>query len=544
MRGSPILIGAGLLVLLTYLVIESRSPNQPARTRALGSLQVLQLQDAALNRAVLMARAGLLPHYDSIAGIRARISNELHALEQAGNVLAADGAPAIADQTRALAVALDGKHRLVDHYISDLAILRNSTTYFAQSIRDLGSGAGTGTLRAGALAASNAVLRFVQAPTSVTNEEADAAVALLGGDQLAKSSAADLAAHARIIVDYVPFVDRELRDLVMSPVPARIDVLQRTLLASAGAAEARAQRFRLMLYGTALTLVAYLTVVFARLRSRTLELRRKETQLIQANKMTALGTLVSSVAHEVNNPNQVVLTNLQLVTSAWHDMVERLDSWGGEREALTVAGLPFNEMREVMPRLLRDAEDSARRIERIVYDLKNFARPDTSVNEPFELNDVVGRALRLLAHVVRKRTDAFHVQLADTPLPVRGNPHQIEQVTINLVVNALEALPDRTASVTVATARDAGARQALLRVTDQGIGMTRQQLERLGEAFFTTKAATGGTGLGVAIAWSLVRLHKGSLAFTSQPGRGTRAVVVLPLDEGLPLFAGTREVKR
>jgi signal transduction histidine kinase len=308
----------------------------------------------------------------------------------------------------------------------------------------------------------------------------------------------------------------------------RVEAVQQALLQSASAAETRAQRFRILLYGSALVLLAYLLWIVARLRANAAELRRKELQLIQANKMTALGMLVSSVAHEINNPNQIVLTNAGVLTAALDDVLEALDGCHSTSEAPAFAGLPYAEMRDTLPRLSVDIQESARRIERIVGDLKHFARPGARVTECFNLNEVVRRALRLLTYLIQKRTEALHVTLADDLPPVCGNAQHLEQVTVNLVVNALEALPSRNRAVTVSTAHDAATRRVVLEVRDEGIGMSQAHLARLGEAFFTTREATGGTGLGIAIASSLVRLYDGQLTFVSQPGRGTCATVTLP----------------
>jgi signal transduction histidine kinase len=110
-----------------------------------------------------------------------------------------------------------------------------------------------------------------------------------------------------------------------------------------------------------------------------------------------------------------------------------------------------------------------------------------------------------------------------------GDRQHVEQVVVNLVINALEALSHRSAGVTVTTAFDAAASTVSLEVRDEGVGMSAESLSRVGEPFFTTKGASGGTGLGIAIASSLVRLHNGRLRFTSEPGRGTCAIVEFPV---------------
>jgi signal transduction histidine kinase len=537
-RGRPMAVVAVLLLLLTYLLIKSRSPHQPARMRAHQALQAVQLHDSELNRAVLMARAGLLLHYDAVAATGNGLERELHTLTVESTRLEQDGDRLVPPETRALAETIHRKQRLVQDFISDNAVLRNSTTYSASLVQNLDQRVAERGRRE-AIRVAHELMRFVQAPESTAQREAEAALDALHRAGLDASTTGPLAAHARIIVDLVPRVDQELRDIVAMPVAARVEALQQALLQSSNSAEARAQRFRLMLYASALVLLVYLVYVFARLRGKATELRRKEMQLIQANKMTALGVLVSSVAHEINNPNQVVLTNAGVLGAAWADIADVLDGCRETTGSATVAGLPYDEMREILPRLMQESEESARRIDRIVGDLKNFARPTGRISDTFQLNDVVQRALRLLTYFIQKRTDALQVHLDDSLPLLRGNPQQVEQVAVNLVMNALEALPDRHAGVTVTTAHDPKAGEIVLAIRDEGVGMPRDHIARLGEAFFTTKAAAGGTGLGIAIASSLVRLHRGHLSFISQPGRGTCATLRLPLpgNQGMAVSA-------
>jgi signal transduction histidine kinase len=533
MRGRPLAIVSALLLLLTYLLVKSRSPGQAFRTRAQETLQALQLADAALNREVLMTRAGLLLHYDSLPQVGRALLRELEALERESAALADNGDAVVARETRGRTDTLSYKRRLIEHFTSDYAVLRNSTTYFAHLVQRLSRGHPGGAASARTVDAAHVLMQFVQAPDSAGPGTTEAALATIDAAGLDPETAGPLAAHGRLIVHLLPRVDGELRAILTSQVGARVEAVQQALLQSASAAEARAQQFRVLLYGSALVLLAYLVLLFARLRKNAAELRRKELQLIQANKMTALGMLVSSVAHEINNPNQIVLTNAGVLTSALEDVLETLDADGSAPRDLALAGIPYAETRDTLPRLAVDIQESARRIERIVGDLKHFARPGARVSECFDLNDVVRRALRLLTYLIQKRTDTLQVELADRLPPVCGNAQHLEQVA----VNALEALPSRAAAVTVSTAHDTGSGRIVLEVRDEGVGMSEACLARLGEAFFTTKEAIGGTGLGIAIASSLVRLYDGQLTFVSQPGRGTRATVSLP-EAPAPLVTG------
>jgi signal transduction histidine kinase len=182
-------------------------------------------------------------------------------------------------------------------------------------------------------------------------------------------------------------------------------------------------------------------------------------------------------------------------------------------------------MRNTLRALIRQIAEGARRIERIIGDLKDFARPGPRAPERFQLNDVVTHAVRLLRHLIQRRTDRFQVALAPDMPPLQGDRQQVEQVLVNLVINALEALQDRSGAVRIATAFDPNANVIVCEVQDAGVGIAEENVSRLGQPFFTTKAASGGTGLGLAIASSIVRQHSGRLRFASEPGRGTRAIV-------------------
>lgn len=262
------------------------------------------------------------------------------------------------------------------------------------------------------------------------------------------------------------------------------------------------------------------------------EARVTQARLIQANKMTSIGTLASGMAHEINNPNNFIMFNSGLVVDAWKDVAAVLDECMRERGEFLIGGMPYAEMRELMPELLTGIAEGSRRIKSIVEMLKDFSRNDRDGLEgAVDVNRAVSAACSLLRNQIDKHTDSFKAECADWLPAVKGSMQRIEQVVINLVLNALQALPERSRGVKVSTFHDAASGTVSIEVRDEGVGMSKEVLERITEPFFTTKLTSGGTGLGLSISYSIVKEHGGTLEFSSEPGRGTSAVIRLPSAE-------------
>lgn len=262
---------------------------------------------------------------------------------------------------------------------------------------------------------------------------------------------------------------------------------------------------------------------------RSAELHMQQQQLIQADKMTSLGILVSGVAHEINNPSGLLLLNLPVLREAWQDCQDYLEQRYEQEGDFMLGGLAYSRMREEIPAMLDEMHEGARRIKRIVNDLKDFARQESEdTREPFDLNEVVATAIRLVDNSIRNSTDHFQVRYAERIAPVLGNAQRIEQVVINLILNACQALPDRSKAVSLRTLYRADLQQVSLLVEDQGCGIEPDNLNRLLDPFFTTKREQGGTGLGLSVSSGIVQAHGGSLTFESSPGQGTSVMMTLP----------------
>jgi len=262
------------------------------------------------------------------------------------------------------------------------------------------------------------------------------------------------------------------------------------------------------------------------------ELRRQQDKLIQADKMASLGILVSGVAHEINNPNSLILLNAPMVEDAYGDVGPILDDYHREHGEFSVAGIPYTRMRDTLPQAIMQIQDSAKRIKRIVDDLKNFSRQEqTGLLIPFDLNEVGRQAIRLVHGTIADSTHNFSAELAEPLPPVRGTPQRIEQVVVNLLLNACQSLSDRERSISLTTGHDREKGVVTLMVRDEGDGIAPEHLKHLTDPFFTTKRESGGTGLGLSISSAIVEEHGGTLEFSSAPGIGTCVTLVLPEDK-------------
>ncbi len=255
-------------------------------------------------------------------------------------------------------------------------------------------------------------------------------------------------------------------------------------------------------------------------------------QLFQADKMATLGTLVSGVAHEINNPVTSIMLNATILQKAWHAVLPILDRHRQGVGDFKVGGMTFSVLQDRMPLLLESVADGARRVKVIVEDLKDFSRQSPpQMHDRIDINLIVNKAIGLLGNLIKQSTRRFESDFGrDIPI-FMGNAQKIEQVIINLIVNACQSLPDRDRGVRIATACDQVENRIVIQVSDEGCGIPEESLQRIRDPFFTTKREAGGTGLGLAIVDRIVRDHGGQISFDSTVGQGTTARVLLPLEK-------------
>jgi PAS domain S-box-containing protein len=275
-------------------------------------------------------------------------------------------------------------------------------------------------------------------------------------------------------------------------------------------------------------------VIYTTFRDITTRIRLEEqaleiqARLIHANRMTSLGTMVSSVAHEINNPNNFLLMNAGIIKHAWDDIEPLMEEHFDKNGDFPVAQSMWSEARSFIPDAIDGLRQGALRISDIVGNLKEYGRDDRFKRESVaDVNAVVQLSASILSHLISSSTRRFTLELAEGVPLARGSARQLEQVVINLIQNALLALPDDEHGVRVATGVDQDSGQVLIMVSDEGSGIPPEIAARIMEPFFTTRLEKGGTGLGLAISSTIVKEHGGSIEFSSEQGRGTTFTVRL-----------------
>jgi PAS domain S-box-containing protein len=258
--------------------------------------------------------------------------------------------------------------------------------------------------------------------------------------------------------------------------------------------------------------------------------RQQQLQLIQADKMASLGLLVSGIAHEINNPNNLVMFNSDLISRTVKSALPILDDYYDAHPDRLLCGLPYSKIRVGLDDLLNGLKAGAERIRDIVSTLKDLARTNSgAMYEQIQINDVVRTAISIVDNLVRKSTEKFSAEY-DGAIPiVIGNFQQIEQVIINLVTNACHALTDKSQAIRVTTRYDRGEGNVIVTVSDEGVGIPPENVKHMFDPFFTTKRDIGGTGLGLSISYTIAQAHKGELRVHSTVGEGTTMSLCLPI---------------
>jgi signal transduction histidine kinase len=285
-----------------------------------------------------------------------------------------------------------------------------------------------------------------------------------------------------------------------------------------------------------------------RVAERTAALEQAQVQLVQQEKLSVLGQLVAGVAHEMNNPISCIISNLVPAQEYVSDLTHILKLCQQHQsqlppaiqEAILDADLDF--VLEDLPKLINSLQVSTERIKDISLSLRNFARADTSSKVAVDIHQGLESTLLILRHRLKAAGPRPEIKVFKQygALPkVECYPGQLNQVFMNILANAIDALEDiwqqgkRTDGSLMIHIRTEilESKFATIRISDNGIGMSTEVKEHIFEHLFTTKAVGKGTGLGLAIAHQIVsEKHQGQIEVNSTPGEGSSFVILLPVD--------------
>lgn len=237
------------------------------------------------------------------------------------------------------------------------------------------------------------------------------------------------------------------------------------------------------------------------------ELDSRWEQLIESRKLASIGTFTSGIAHELNNP----LNNISITAESLLDDLDRL-SPGESKE------------------MILDIINQANRASEVVKNLLDFSRTEAPSVTRLELKEVIEKTISLIKNQIMIVGVKLKCNAPDPSPPIRGNLHNLEQAFLNLFLNAIQAMPDGgTITIDVRETKDG---YVAIDVTDTGVGIKPEALEKIFDPFYTTKAAGRGTGLGLSIVYGIIKKHGGYVEVKSEVNVGTTFTIYLPIYHG------------
>ncbi len=271
--------------------------------------------------------------------------------------------------------------------------------------------------------------------------------------------------------------------------------------------------------------IARLSQLNEEMRKMNRQLADTQAQLLQQEKLASVGQLAAGVAHEINNPLGFVSSNLRSLTGYVNELIQR----ASRDPAVVAADEDLQYLIEDVPLLVKETSDGLERVRKIVQDLRDFSRVDSA--DEWELSDInanLQKAINVGLVDFKGRIDIC-TQWGDIP-PVRCLASQVNQVFLNILLNAAQAIAAE-GSISVRTQLDQTGQAVLISIEDTGCGINPDHLSRIFEPFFTTKPVGSGTGLGLSLAYSIIKKHHGSLSASSENGCGARFTVSIPLKQ-------------
>jgi signal transduction histidine kinase len=236
-----------------------------------------------------------------------------------------------------------------------------------------------------------------------------------------------------------------------------------------------------------------------------IELKNREEQLLQSRKMAAVGTLTAGIAHELNNP----LNNISLITES---LIDEFDEWDKEQKL----------------KMFKEIFSQVERAGATVSNLLDFTRRDESTYEQIYINDVIDRTLNFVANEIHVNKVNLEKDLSQNLPQISGNHNNLQQVFLNIFLNAIQAMPDGGV-LSVKSYIDNSAIK--IDICDTGEGISSENKEKIFDPFFTTKVVGEGTGLGLSVSYGIIKQHHGDILVESELGQGSKFSIILPVSK-------------
>ncbi|MCX2899456.1 ATP-binding protein [Pseudomonas mandelii] len=267
------------------------------------------------------------------------------------------------------------------------------------------------------------------------------------------------------------------------------------------------------------------------------ERKQLESQLVQSEKLASLGQLAAGVAHEINNPIGFISSNLGTLDNYFQQLQAMLDAYRQAESSIESAEcaerlqqlrerIELDFLSEDIPLLIKESKDGISRVGQIVKDLKDFSRVDSNLEWQWSnLQQGIESTLNIVANELKYKADVLkdYQVLPD----IECLPSQINQVIMNLIVNASQAIGPERGTLTLRTGH--AAQSVWIEVQDTGSGIAPQDLQKIFDPFFTTKPVGQGTGLGLSLSYGIIKKHRGDITVRSEVGVGTTFRVELPI---------------
>jgi polar amino acid transport system substrate-binding protein len=265
------------------------------------------------------------------------------------------------------------------------------------------------------------------------------------------------------------------------------------------------------------------------------EKEEQRVQLLQADKMIAVGILASGIAHDIAAPLGAIKNNISFLAD-YSPIIECiLDDVRSSTDLENIGNLPYPLFRDKYKQGISGIQNCVESMVNFLESLRSFYKKnDSAINDSVDINKVISASIPLLSHEFAKCGCEPVIVFEETTLPVKGNFQNLQQVVTNLLINACHAVLKKTnretekKTISIRTSRDRRDYKVTLVIEDNGTGMDESSLKKITQPFFTTRQDEGGTGLGLHITNKIVEQHNGTLSFSSEKGKGTMVTIKLP----------------